>query len=63
MMSPNQDKTSNGKRIDMIYAHNYFVFYSCKILRIDLALIPLLGIVAENQKISYASPRSIYGVI
>ena len=21
----------------MIYAHNYFVFYSCKILRIDLA--------------------------
>ena len=28
-MPPNQDKTSNGKQIDNIDAHNYFVFYSC----------------------------------
>ena len=28
-MPPNQDKTSNGKHIDNIDAHNYFVFYSC----------------------------------
>ena len=29
-MPPNQDKTSNGKKIEQIIAHNYFVFYSCK---------------------------------
>ena len=28
-MPPNQDKTSNGKQIEQIIAHNYFVFYSC----------------------------------
>ena len=28
-MLPNQDKTSNGKQIEQIIAHNYFVFYSC----------------------------------
>ena len=28
-MRLNQDKTSNGKQIDQIIAHNYFVFYSC----------------------------------
>ena len=28
-MPPNQDKTSNGKQIVQIVAHNYFVFYSC----------------------------------
>ena len=26
-MPPNQDKTSNGKQIEQIIAHNYFVFY------------------------------------
>ena len=28
-MPPNQDNTSNGKQIEQIIAHNYFVFYSC----------------------------------
>ena len=28
-MPPKQDKTSSGKKIDNIYAHNKFVFYSC----------------------------------
>ena len=28
-MLPNQDKTSNGKKIGNIDAHNCFVFYSC----------------------------------
>ena len=28
-MPPNQDKTSNGKKIEQIIAHNYFVVYSC----------------------------------
>ena len=28
-MPPNQDKGSNGKNIEQIIAHNYFVFYSC----------------------------------
>ena len=25
-----QNKTSSGKKVDNIYAHNKFVFYSCK---------------------------------
>ena len=33
-----QDKTSSGKKVDKIYAHNKIVFYSCnRELRIDLA--------------------------
>ena len=28
-MSPKQDKTSSGKKVDNIYAHNKFVIYSC----------------------------------
>ena len=28
-MPPKQDKTSSGKKIDNIYAHSKFVFYSC----------------------------------
>ena len=28
-MPPNQGSTSNGKQIEQIIAHNYFVFYSC----------------------------------
>ena len=46
-MPPNQDWTSSGKRIEQINAHNLFVFYSCKMLRKDLAQMPLLGSVAE----------------
>ena len=43
-----QDKTSSGTKVDNIYAHNKIVFYSCnRELHIDLALIPLLGNVAE----------------
>ena len=59
-----QNKTSSGKQVDKIYAHNRFVFYSCnRELRINLAVIPLLGNVAENKKISTVSPRSIYEFI
>ena len=44
-----QEKTSSGKQVDKIHAHNKIVFYSCnRELRIDLDLIPLLGNVAEN---------------
>ena len=49
-MPPNQDKNSNGKRIDMIYAHNYFVFYSCKKLRIDLAHDATVGDRSRKSK-------------
>src|SRR3989337_3326526 len=43
--------TSNGKQYVYNHAHNSFVFYSCKShLRIDLALIPLLGNGACNSK-------------
>ena len=59
-----QEKTSSGKQVDKIYAHNKFVFYSCnRELRIDLALIPLLGNVAENKKILTVSQRSIHEFI
>ena len=48
--SGDQNKTSSGKQVDKIYAHNQIVFYSCnRELRINLALIPLLGNVAEIQ--------------
>ena len=49
-MPPNQDQISNGKQIDNIHAHNCFVFYSCKMLRNELAQMPLLGNVAEFKK-------------
>ena len=57
MMPPKQDKTSSGKKINNIYAHNCFVFYSC----IDLAHDATVGERSRNSKFSYESPRSIYG--
>ena len=49
-MPPNHDKTSNGKQIEQIIAHNYFVFYSC--LRIDLAHDATIGDRSRNSKFS-----------
>ena len=61
-MPPNQDKTSNGKHIEQYRRPQLLcVLLVQTIYAIDLALIPLLGNVAEIQKISYESPRSIYG--
>src|SRR6187399_1562311 len=40
-----------ARELNKLNAHNLFVFYSCKMLRKDLAQMPLLGNVAEFQKI------------
>ena len=40
-----------ARELNKINAHNLFVFYSCKMLRKDLAQMPLLGNVAEFKKI------------
>ena len=50
-MPPNQDKTSSGKKVDKIFAHNRFVFYSCnRELRIDLAHDATVGDRNRNLK-------------
>ena len=51
-MPPKQDKTSSGKKIDNIYAHNKFVFYSCIETRIDLAHDATVGDRSRNLKFS-----------
>ena len=60
-MPPNQDKTSNGKIIDNIDAHNYFVFYSCIETTHRPSSDTTVGERSINSKFSYVSPRSIYG--
>ena len=57
-----KDWTSNGKHIEQHQRPQLLcVLLVQRIYAIDLALIPLLGNVAEIQKISYETPRSIYG--
>src|SRR3954467_654461 len=54
--------TSNGKHIEQNQRPQLLcVLLVHGIYAIDLVLIPLLGNVAEIQKFSYVSPRSIYG--
>ena len=60
-MPPNQDKTSNGKIIDNIDTHNYFVFYSCIVTTHRPSSDATVGERSRNSKFSYVSPRSIYG--
>ena len=61
-MPPNQDKTSNGKQVDQIIAHNYFVFYSCKESMHRPSYDTTVGERSRNSKIFLrVSPRSIYG--
>ena len=50
-MPPKQDKTSSGKQVDKIYAHNKIVFYSCnRELRIDLTHDATVGERSNNSK-------------
>ena len=58
-MPPNQDKTSNGKQIEQIIAHNYFVFYSCIESTHRPSSDTTVGERSNNSKFSYVSPRSI----
>ena len=58
-MSPNQDKSSNGKKIEQIIAHNYFVFYSCIESTHKPGSDTTVGERSNNSKFSYVSPRSI----
>ena len=52
MIPPKQDKTSSGKQVDKIYAHNKIVFYSCnRELRIDLAHDATVGERCRKLKI------------
>ena len=47
-----QDKTSSGKQVDKIYAHNKIVFYLCnRELRIDLAHDATVGECCRKLKI------------
>ena len=60
-MPPKQNKTSSGKKIDNIYAHNKFVFYSCIETTHRPSSDTTVGECSRNSKFSYVSPRSIYG--
>ena len=57
--NPSQDKTSNGKQIEQIIAHNYFVFYSCIESTHRPSSNTTVGERSNNSKFSYVSPRSI----
>ena len=54
-MPPNQDKTSNGKQIEQIIAHNYFVFYSCIESTHKSGSDTTVGERSNNSKFSYVT--------
>ena len=53
-MPLNQDKTSSGKKVDNIYAHNKLCSTRARELRIDLAHDATVGERSRNSKFSYA---------
>ena len=61
-MPPNQDWTSDGKNIEQNQRPQLLcVLLVHRIYAIDLAHDATVGERSRNSKISYESPRSIYG--